>query len=120
MLRRTLGEQVGASPHPSHPHCGTRKPNGIVNLAVNARDAMPKGGRIIIETRNAILDADQLTTDIDVKPGEYMRLSISDTGSGVSVKANRAQCRSSPHSSTLSRRSAPICLGLGAGVIALL
>ena len=55
----------------------------IVNLAVNGRDAMPNGGRIYIETRNTLLDAGQLGAELDVEPGEYIQLSISDTGTGM-------------------------------------
>ena len=53
----------------------------LVNLATNARDAMPKGGRLDITTSNAALDAGYAALHPDVTPGDYVRIEISDTGS---------------------------------------
>jgi PAS domain S-box-containing protein len=55
----------------------------LMNLAVNARDAMPGGGRIVIETSNAEVDDGYASGRPNLKPGSYARLSVSDTGSGM-------------------------------------
>ncbi|WP_150303363.1 hybrid sensor histidine kinase/response regulator [Pseudomonas saliphila] len=57
--------------------------NVLLNLCINARDAMPDGGRILIETHNVVCDSEQ-AVERDMPPGEYVRLRVSDTGSGMS------------------------------------
>jgi two-component system, cell cycle sensor histidine kinase and response regulator CckA len=54
-----------------------------MNLVVNARDAMPGGGKLIIETANAEVDQNYAGPNVDLKPGSYVVLAISDTGMGM-------------------------------------
>ena len=56
---------------------------GIVNLALNSRDAMPTGGTLSLETRNALLDEDYCEQYEEVRPGEYVLLAVTDTGAGM-------------------------------------
>jgi CheY-like chemotaxis protein len=58
----------------------------LMNLVVNARDAMPRGGRLTIETRAADLGPDQVAGDPDVRPGRYALLTVSDTGQGMTAE----------------------------------
>ncbi len=58
--------------------------SAIVNLAVNARDSMPNGGKLTIETANAEFDQRHAEMDAEVIPGQYVLISVSDTGSGMS------------------------------------
>lgn len=88
LLRRTLGETIGISSSLAPDLWVIRSDvseieNAVVNLAINARDAMPSGGKLMIETRNVVIDDNALTGDIGLAPGRYVRLSVSDTGEGI-------------------------------------
>jgi two-component system, cell cycle sensor histidine kinase and response regulator CckA len=89
MLRRVVGEDVELSVL-SGPDLGwvTADPGQIeqilMNLAVNARDAMPKGGKLTIETSNVEIDSTDALTRPEIKPGSYVVLAVSDTGGGMS------------------------------------
>jgi signal transduction histidine kinase len=88
LLRRTLGEQVAVSLRLSPDPCQTSAnpgdiDNAIINLAINARDAMPSGGMLTIETRLVSLDADVASRIANAQPGEYVMLTVSDTGHGM-------------------------------------
>jgi signal transduction histidine kinase len=96
MLRRTLGERVELQTMlaedlwPALTDVNQFE-SAILNLALNARDAMPDGGRLTIETRNAQLDADYAHRQGDVEDGEYVVISVSDTGIGMAPEvADRA------------------------------
>lgn len=88
LLHRTLGEQIDLSNALSTSLWTVRADpsqieSAVVNLALNARDAMATGGKLIIETRNAIVDEDYAASEIGLTPGHYVQLSVSDTGTGM-------------------------------------
>jgi PAS domain S-box-containing protein len=89
MLRRLIGEHVVLTTDLAERLQSIRTVRGhleqvIVNLVVNARDAMPKGGHIRIETANAHIDLAVSAHDSRIPPGDYVRISVSDTGVGIS------------------------------------
>ncbi|WP_295317220.1 chemotaxis protein CheB [Roseobacter sp.] len=89
ILERTLDEQISIETLLADDLRATLADPGqiesaILNLAINARDAMPHGGTLRLETRNVKLDADYAAAQIDVLPGDYVCLSVADTGAGMS------------------------------------
>ena len=55
----------------------------LMNLAINAKDAMPEGGRLVIETKNVFLDGEYAAKRLEITPGEYVCVTVSDTGHGM-------------------------------------
>ena len=89
MLRRLIGEDVElvtvSDPELGHVRVDPgRIEQVILNLALNARDAMPKGGRLTIETANVQVTEDESWRHIEVTPGPHVMLAVSDTGCGMS------------------------------------
>jgi PAS domain S-box-containing protein len=88
LLRRTLGEHIdltrvlSVEPWPIVADPGQME-QVLVNLAVNARDAMPTGGSLVIETANVEVDESYAATRPGLRPGRYVRLRVSDTGGGM-------------------------------------
>jgi PAS domain S-box-containing protein len=88
-LRRTLSEQIELDLIHGCVHCDalvdpTQLESALLNLCVNARDAMLNGGTLTIETENSTLDSDYANQNPDVTPGHYILIAVSDTGSGIS------------------------------------
>jgi signal transduction histidine kinase len=89
LLRRALGETIEVRNRMAPGLWPTRiDPNefehAMLNLAINARDAMPDGGALSIEAENTHLDADYAEHNIEVKPGPYVMIAITDSGTGMS------------------------------------
>jgi PAS domain S-box-containing protein len=88
LLRPTLGEQIeietilerGNTTSHIDP---SQLANSVINMAINARDAMPGGGNLLLETRNVVLDEAYAEAKADVRPGPYVMLAVSDTGTGM-------------------------------------
>jgi two-component system CheB/CheR fusion protein len=88
LLRRTLGEQIMLNASLASDLWSTRvdpseTETAILNLAINARDAMPKGGQLIIESSNVALRERDAAAAIGIEPGDYVKLAVTDTGSGM-------------------------------------
>jgi signal transduction histidine kinase/CheY-like chemotaxis protein len=88
LLRPTLGEQIeietilerGITTSHIDP---SQLANSVLNMAINARDAMPTGGKLLLETRNVVLDEAYAQANVDVHAGPYVMLAVSDSGSGM-------------------------------------
>ncbi len=91
LLRRALGERVELVTRFGEDRCPFEADPGqveqvLVNLAVNARDAMPDGGRLVIEVDKAELDDEYTYMHPNTEPGTYVRLKVSDTGTGMDAE----------------------------------
>jgi signal transduction histidine kinase len=89
LLKRSLGEQVtlatSLEPAPWTVIADASEvENAILNLAINARDVMQGGGKLVIETANVAIDVDRIDAGVAIVTGRYVRLSVSDTGCGMS------------------------------------
>jgi hypothetical protein len=94
LLRRALGERVELITRFGDDPCSVEADPGqieqvLVNLAVNARDAMPDGGRLVIEIDRTDLDEEYAYMHPDTEPGAYVRLKVSDTGVGMDEETVR-------------------------------
>ena len=91
MLRRLIGEHIDIAVIPDAKLGLVKADPGqieqvIVNLAVNARDAMPKGGKLTLETANITISDEYAFSHLEVPPGHYVMFAMTDTGSGMDVK----------------------------------
>jgi PAS domain S-box-containing protein len=91
MLNRVIGEDIELVMIPGSELGAVKADPGqieqvIMNLAVNARDAMPRGGKLTIETANVVLDESYARLHAPLEPGEYVMLAISDTGAGMDTE----------------------------------
>ncbi|MHC4045353.1 CHASE3 domain-containing protein [Bradyrhizobium sp. 23AC] len=89
LLRPTLGEQIQIETvleqGPMTAHIDpSRLTNAVLNMAINARDAMPNGGKLLLETHRVVLDEAYAQAHADVVAGPYVMLAVSDTGTGMS------------------------------------
>ena len=94
MLFRLIGENIDLKTFPGEDLGAVKVDAGqfeqiLVNLAVNARDAMPEGGKLLIETANVDLDEAYRVSHPYVRPGRFVMLAVSDTGHGMSAEVKR-------------------------------
>ncbi len=94
LLRPTLGEQIeietvleqGQMTAHIDP---SRLTNALLNMAINARDAMPNGGKLLLEAHRVVLDQAYAQNNPDVRPGPYVMLAVSDTGTGMPAEVQQ-------------------------------
>jgi signal transduction histidine kinase len=88
LLRPTLGEQIEIESMLAHDTAPalidpSQLSTAILNLALNARDAMPGGGKLTLETKNVVLDDSYAAMNSEVSPGSYVMIAVSDCGEGI-------------------------------------
>jgi signal transduction histidine kinase/CheY-like chemotaxis protein len=88
LLRPTLGEQIEIESMLAHDSAPalidpSQLSTAILNLALNARDAMPNGGKLTLETKNVVLDENYAAMSSEVNPGNYVMIAVSDSGEGI-------------------------------------
>jgi signal transduction histidine kinase len=88
LLQPTLGEQIEIESMLAHDSAPalidpSQLSTAILNLALNARDAMPNGGKLTLETRNVVLDENYAALSSEVNPGNYVMIAVSDSGEGI-------------------------------------
>jgi CheY-like chemotaxis protein len=88
LLRPTLGEHIEIESMLAHDSAPalidpSQLSTAILNLALNARDAMPNGGKLTLETRNVVLDENYAGMNSEVNPGSYILIAVSDSGPGI-------------------------------------
>jgi two-component system, cell cycle sensor histidine kinase and response regulator CckA len=91
MLRRLIGEDIDLKTVTAQSLWPVRADFGqiqqvVMNLAVNARDAMPEGGKLTIQTENVYLDDEYAARHVAVRPGRYVMIAVSDTGTGMDAE----------------------------------
>ncbi len=91
LLKRSLGERITLSTVLAGALWPTRADpseveNAVLNLAINARDAMPQGGKLVIETRNAGIDEAAAEAETGLRAGDYVRISVTDSGTGMDAE----------------------------------
>src|SRR5262249_31997051 len=94
MLSRVIGEGIeivlALDPAPDTVHAdATQMHQVLMNLAVNARDAMPQGGKLVIESRNIDLDPGYAERILETAPGKYVMISVTDTGIGMTPEVQK-------------------------------
>jgi CheY-like chemotaxis protein len=89
LIRKSITASISLETYlPHRLYCVELNPDdledALINLSLNARDAMPNGGTLIIRLQDTIIDGAKVNSEIEIEPGEYLEISISDTGVGIS------------------------------------
>jgi signal transduction histidine kinase len=91
MLHRLIGEDIEIATRFANDLWAVKADPGqieqvLMNLAANARDAMPRGGKLVLETANVHLDEAYARANVNVQPGDYAMFSVSDNGTGMDLQ----------------------------------